>query len=47
MVRRSDQFFGPLDKLKAIDMAMRYFGLYERDNTRRSQNLQLQIVLVK
>ena len=34
------------DKVAALDKAMRHLGLYERDNTQRSENLSLQVVLV-
>jgi phage terminase small subunit len=34
------------NKVEAIDKAMRHLGLYERDNSQRSDNLSLQIVLV-
>jgi phage terminase small subunit len=34
------------DKNAAIDKAMRHLGAYERDNTQRSENLSLQVVLV-
>jgi hypothetical protein len=34
------------DKNRALEMAMRHLGLYERDNKQRSENLSLQVVLV-
>lgn len=34
------------EKKGAVDMALRYFGAYERDNTQRAGNLALQINLV-
>ena len=34
------------DKNRALEMAMRHLGLYERDNAQRSENLGLQVVLV-
>jgi hypothetical protein len=35
------------DKNAALEIAMRHFGLYERDNTQRAENLQqIQVVLV-
>ena len=39
--------FAMWDKNRAIDMAMRHLGLYERDNMQRAESLNLQIVLVK
>ena len=39
--------FAMWDKNRAIDMAMKHHGLYERDNTQRAESLNLQIVLVK
>ena len=41
----SDDFRWP-DKLRAIELAMRHLGLFERDNQQRGANLALQIVLV-
>jgi phage terminase small subunit len=35
------------DKNAAIDKAFRHLGLYERDNAQHSENLELQVVLVK
>lgn len=35
------------DKGAALDKAMKHLGLYERDNAQRSDNLALQVVLVK
>ena len=34
------------DKLRGLDMAMKYHGLYERDNAQRAPSLALQIVSV-
>jgi hypothetical protein len=34
------------DKNQALEKALRYLGLYERENTQRSENLELQVVLV-
>ena len=34
------------DKNRALEMAMRHLGLYERHNTRQSENLSLQVLLV-
>jgi len=34
------------DKNRALEMAMKHLGLYNRDNTQRSENLSLQVVLV-
>lgn len=34
------------DKNRALEMAMRHLGLYNRDNTQRSENLSLQVLLV-
>lgn len=34
------------DKMVAIDKAMKYFGMFERDNRQREQNLTIQIGLV-
>jgi phage terminase small subunit len=34
------------DKNAALEKAMRHLGLYERDNTQRSENLSLQVLLV-
>jgi hypothetical protein len=41
--------FVPYDKLKALDMSMRYLGQYERDNLQRdeSRNITLNIALVR
>lgn len=36
----------PFDKLKAIDMAMKHLGGYEKDNTQRAENLKINIMLV-
>lgn len=33
------------DKTKAVDMAMKYLGAYEKDNLQKQENLQIQIVL--
>lgn len=33
------------DKSKAIDMAMKYLGAYEKDNLQKQENIALQIVL--
>jgi phage terminase small subunit len=35
------------DKNAALEKAMKHLGLYERDNTRHSENLSLQVVLVE
>jgi phage terminase small subunit len=35
------------DKNAALEMAIKHLGLYERDNTQRSENLSLQVVLVR
>ena len=39
----------PYNKLKVLDMSMRYLGLYERDNLQRdeSRNITLNIALVR
>jgi hypothetical protein len=39
----------PYDKLKALDMSMRYLGLYDRDNLQHddSSNITLNIALMK
>ena len=34
------------DKNAALEKAMKHLGLYNRDNTQRSENLSLQVVLV-
>jgi phage terminase small subunit len=34
------------DKNAALEMAIKHLGLYERDNTQRSENLSLQVLLV-
>jgi hypothetical protein len=34
------------DKNQALEKALKYLGLYERENTRHSENLELQVVLV-
>ena len=34
------------DKNRALEMAMKHLGLYERDNAQRSESLALQVVLV-
>jgi phage terminase small subunit len=34
------------DKNQALEKAFKYLGLYERENTQRSENLSLQVVLV-
>ena len=34
------------DKNQALEKALKYLGLYERENTQRSENLSLQVVLV-
>lgn len=36
----------PYDKMKAVDMAMKYLGAYEKDNAQKQENLAIQIVLV-
>lgn len=40
---------GPVayDKLKALDMTMKYFGMYERDNAQQREDIEVQIVLVR
>ena len=35
----------PFNKLSAIDMSMKYLGGYEKDNSQKSNNLALQIIL--
>lgn len=35
------------DKNAALEKALKHLGLYERDNTQRSENLSLQVVLVE
>jgi len=35
----------PFNKLSALDMAAKYFGAYEKDNSQKSNNLALQIIL--
>ena len=34
------------DKNAALEKAMKHLGLYNRDNTQRSENLSLQVLLV-
>jgi hypothetical protein len=34
------------DKNQALEKAFKYLGLYERENTQHSENLELQVVLV-
>lgn len=34
------------DKTKALDMAAKYLGVYEKDNAQKQENLAIQIVLV-
>ena len=34
------------DKDRPLEMAIRHVGLYERENTRHSENLELPVVLV-
>jgi phage terminase small subunit len=34
------------DKNQALEKALKYLGLYERENTQRSENLSLQVLLV-
>jgi phage terminase small subunit len=34
------------DKNQALEKALKYLGLYEREKTRHSENLELQVVLV-
>jgi hypothetical protein len=34
------------DKNQALEKALKYLGLYERDNAQHSENLELQVVLV-
>jgi phage terminase small subunit len=34
------------DKNQALEKALKYLGLYERENTQHSENLKLQVVLV-
>ena len=36
----------PFDKLKALDMSMKYLGAYERDNAQKTPNLAVQVLLV-
>ncbi len=33
--------FVPFDKLKAVDMAMKHLGGFEKDNEQRKENLQI------
>lgn len=35
----------PYDKMKAVDMAMKHLGAYEKDNLQKAENLALQIIL--
>jgi phage terminase small subunit len=34
------------DKNQALEKALKYLGLYERDNAQHSENLELQVLLV-
>lgn len=34
------------DKVRALDMASKHLGLFEKDNAQRSENLNLQVVMV-
>jgi hypothetical protein len=34
------------DKNQALEKALKYLGLYERENAQHSENLELQVVLV-
>jgi hypothetical protein len=34
------------NKNQALEKAFKYLGLYERENTQHSENLELQVVLV-
>jgi phage terminase small subunit len=36
----------PFDKMKALDMAMKHLGGYERDNKQKGENLKINIMLV-
>lgn len=36
--------FVPFDKLKAIDMAMKHLGGYEKDNKQKQENLQIAVI---
>ena len=44
VVPRSDLIASVHDKNRALDMAFKYLGLYERDNAQRAPNLAIQIV---
>jgi hypothetical protein len=35
----------PFNKLSALDMSMKYLGAYEKDNSQKSSNLAIQIIL--
>jgi hypothetical protein len=35
--------FVPFDKMKAIDMAMKHLGGFEKDNEQRRENLQIAV----
>lgn len=34
----------PFNKLTAVEMAMKYFGAYEKDNAQKGENLAIQVV---
>lgn len=36
----------PYDKMKALDMAMKYLGAYEKDNRQKADNLAIQVNFV-
>lgn len=36
----------PYDKMKAVDMAMKYLGAYEKDNRQKADNLAIQVNFV-
>lgn len=52
VIRTGSRIVGETTKLKlwnkvdALQMAMKYFGLFERDNTQRAQNINVQIALI-
>ena len=36
----------PWDKNRALEMAMKHLGLFERNNAQQRENLQIQVFLV-
>lgn len=36
----------PFDKNNALEKAMKFHGLYEKDNSQRGESIQIQVVLV-